>query len=144
MLCREAETVRTKDKRLFYTPSTYYRPHALKELRILVGSGQDTQVFDNFDLRNLNSVHRDPSHVAYARYLEDRNFLPAHSDQAYWSHFEKNNIPVAAADPAARAAAQSVESRGFFNIFPVDLSIPLLDKLQPGKNLGNLRAALSI
>jgi hypothetical protein len=91
---------------------------------------------DNFELKNLNSIECDPTHVAYARYLEDHCFLPAHSDQSYWSHLEKNQVPVQNEDAAARVAAQLLESRGLFNIFPVALNSPLLDKIQPGKSLG--------
>ena len=155
---RESELTRGADGHSFYTPGLYYRyfyyhdrvvlfpkppsppllvfltknffrPQNLKSMRVLMGHGDQRTVYANFDLRNLNSETRDPTHSVYANYLESHLFLPAQSEQPYWSHYATNLL----SDPLAVN-----QQRGLVNIFPLSLMDERLDKIPPSSALGTL------
>ena len=98
-------------------------------MRVLMGHGDQRTVYANFDLRNLNSETRDPTHSVYAKYLESHLFLPAQSEQPYWSHYATNLL----SDPLAVN-----QQRGLVNIFPLSLMDERLDKIPPLSALGTL------
>jgi hypothetical protein len=98
-------------------------------MRVLMGHGDQRTVYANFDLRNLNSETRDPTHSVYANYLESHLFLPAQSEQPYWSHYATNLL----SDPLAVN-----QQRGLVNIFPLSLMDERLDKIPPSSALGTL------
>jgi hypothetical protein len=150
---RETELTRSADGKLFYTPGVYYRwvkggggdaktkklslttsvflyfrPQDLKSLRLLIGQGENRRVFNNFELLNLNSSKRDPTHLRYVKYLEAEAFLPLNSEQAYWSHIADNMIKD--------DALPEIANRGLMNVFPVSLVSEELDRMPPSSNLG--------
>ncbi len=129
-LCRETEVVRGNDSNLFYTPGIYYRPQHLKAMRVYIGSAQNQKIFENFELLNLNSSQRDPSHVAYTKYLETNAFLPYNSEQEFFSHLKGNTVP------STTAVLPATEHRGLFNVFPLSLTSDLLDKQTVGSSIG--------
>ena len=108
------------------------RPQELKTLRVLVGSGDKKEVFAGFDLLNLDSEAVDASHTRYTRYLEAERFIPT-GGQSYWSHTATNEV-------STRGAA--TQTRGLFNIFPLNLMDASLDQIPPGSMLGNFTRLL--
>jgi len=117
-------------KKLSLTTSVflYFRPQDLKSLRLLIGQGENRRVFNNFELLNLNSSKRDPTHLRYVKYLEAEAFLPLNSEQAYWSHIADNMIKD--------DALPEIANRGLMNVFPVSLVSEELDRMPPSSNLG--------
>ena len=114
---------------LVFLTKNFFRPQNLKSMRVLMGHGDQRTVYANFDLRNLNSETRDPTHSVYANYLESHLFLPAQSEQPYWSHYATNLL----SDPLAVN-----QQRGLVNIFPLSLMDERLDKIPPSSALGTL------
>jgi len=97
-------------------------------MRVLIGQGDQRRVFNQFELLNLNSSKRDPTHLRYIKYLEAEAFLPLNGDQPYWNHISNNVL----ADNTLPIAAH----RGHFNVFPISLVSEELDRTPPGTHLG--------
>ena len=97
-------------------------------MRLLIGQGENRRVFNHFELLNLNSTQRDPTHLRYVKYLEAEAFLPLDGDQAYWSHIADNVIKDEALPETA--------NRGLMNVFPVSLVSEELDRMPLSSNLG--------
>lgn len=96
-------------------------------MTVLQGNTESRIVYKNFNLENLNSNNLDWSHFLYQKYLQYKKFIPF-NETNYFSHTALNKIP----NPA-----QTTDSKGFFNMFPLDLD-PISDELKiPSTNLGN-------
>jgi hypothetical protein len=124
---RQTDIQHVESDNLFHTPGVFYRPESLKTMTVLQGNTESRIVYKNFNLENLNSNNLDWSHFLYQKYLQYKKFIPF-NETNYFSHTALNKIP----NPA-----QTTDSKGFFNIFPLDLD-PISDELKiPSTNLGN-------
>jgi len=104
-------------------------------MRVVWGQAEKKMVYDGFELDNLNSDAIDPTHVAYQKYLETRSFIPPKATtpqshyQPYWAHITSNRVP-------SPASTTTTETRGLFNVFPLDLVSDVLDKAPPSSSIG--------
>ena len=101
-----------QNHRQFHTPGIVYRPKELKNMTCLLGNTERRQIFDNFELKNLNKDAMDISHDMYVRYLQYNNFIPA-GDPAYFAHLRYNVMPE---------TASTEKNKGRFNVFPLSLA----------------------
>lgn len=103
----------------------YYRPDTLKSMTCLLGNSEKRQVYDNFELQNLNSNKHDYTHITYQKYLETNYFVVPNED-SFWAHMMTNQLPQA---PSGTA------DKGLFNCFPLCLTSDDLFKT-PSSNIG--------
>lgn len=102
----------TDETRIFHTPGIYYRPASLKNMTALLGDTETRAVYDNFELKNLNSDAMDASHEFYQKYLEHHFFVPA-GETAYFNHTQDILIPE---------TPSTAREKGCFNVFPLSLA----------------------
>lgn len=76
-----------------------------------MGDTETRTVYDNFELKNINSNAMDYSHLLYQKYLEHQFFLPP-GDHAYFNHMTDIVIPT---QPTKDG------DKGLFNVFPLSL-----------------------
>lgn len=91
----------------------------------LLGNSEKRQVYDNFELQNLNSNKHDYTHITYQKYLETNYFVVPNED-SFWAHMMTNQLPQA---PSGTA------DKGLFNCFPLCLTSDDLFKT-PSSNIG--------
>jgi hypothetical protein len=77
----------------------------------LMGNTESRSIYKNFNLANLNSNNLDYTHYMYQKYLQYNKFIPP-GEKKYFDHTMYNNVP---------AVPLTTESKGLFNIFPLDL-----------------------
>ena len=120
ILSRDADCqhIATTDK-LFHTPGVYYRPQELKSLRCVLGNSETKQLYNNFELLNLDNNKADYTHQLYARYLQYHRFIPP-NETNYFEHMSTINLPI---DPPSTTA-----NKGACNIFPLSLTSEDLNK----------------
>lgn len=116
---------------IFHTPGVFYRPAGLKTMTALLGNTEARTIYKNFHLSNLNSSRVDPSHTQYQSYLQHSKFLPQ-GERNYWVHTINSTLL-----PKQTAAIEGALSKGFFNLFPLDLMSSNTSELKiPATNLG--------
>ena len=111
LLYRESDIQYMETNKQFHTPGIVYRPKELKNITCLLGNTEKRQVFQNFELKNLNKDGMDMSHHLYVRYLQYNHFIPA-GDPAYFAHLRYNVLPE---------TPSTERSKGRFNVFPLSL-----------------------
>jgi len=81
----------------------------------LLGDTETRTVFDNFELKNIDSDAMDTSHLLYQNYLEHHFFLPPSAvvPSRYFSHMCDNLLPV---------TPSTTLDKGLFNVFPLSLT----------------------
>ncbi|RPH79097.1 MAG: hypothetical protein EHM77_06255 [Planctomycetaceae bacterium] len=122
---KEADIQHLEDNKVFHTPGIYYRPAYLKTMRVYLGNTDSSNIFENFNLENLNNNGLDYTHHNYEKYLQHKYFLPE-GEKNYFEHTRKNIIPT---------PISGVLGKGLFNIFPLSLDSDILTH-SPSSNLG--------
>lgn len=84
-------------------------------MTVLEGNTESRKIFKNFNLLNLNSNDLDYTHYTYQKYLQYNKFIPP-GETKYFDHIMYNNVPD---------EVLTTQSKGLFNLFPLDLNSPL-------------------